>query len=195
MLDDRDDTPLQARVATLPTLPQAPAGPHRESDSPSTVPMPITGWRDATRRWVQRYGPPELAGLAAAWLGYLLVLRVTGSATAAAFGASLGENVGFYGTFILRAVVARDGTGRGGLRTPVSRRLWRNALVESQGAVLEFGPAEVVDSFVARPLAIALASDALGAAAGVPAGKVAADVVFYAITIAGFELRRRSRAG
>lgn len=159
-----------------------------------TTTMTMAGWRDATRRWVRRYGPPELAGIVSAALGYLLVERMTGSATAAAFGGSLGENVGFYGTFVLRSVLRLDGSTRGWMQTPLSRRLWRRCLAASRGAVLEFGPAELLDSFATRPLAMGLATRALGATAGVPIGKIAADVVFYAIAIASYEMRRRARA-
>jgi hypothetical protein len=56
---------------------------------------------------------------------------------------------------------------------------------------LECGPAELLDSFVSRPVAIYLATSLLGATVvGGLAGKVAADIVFYAAAITAFELRR-----
>jgi len=61
--------------------------------------------------------------------------------------------------------------------------------------VVEFGPAEVLDTLLVRPAAMYLATRTLGTAtAGVVTGKVAADAVFYTIAIIGYELRRACAA-
>ena len=54
----------------------------------------------------------------------------------------------------------------------------------------EFGPAELLDSLLIRPLAMGLATRWLGRTIGVLAGKIAADVTFYLPVIASYEFQR-----
>jgi hypothetical protein len=119
-------------------------------------------------RWLHRYGPSELLAVAGALAGYGLVELVTGSAAAAAYGAAAGDNLAYYGVLLARGLTLRD-------------------------VAIEFGPAEALDSLIARPACTALATAALGPAAGVLAGKLAADLAFYAPVIATYELRRAGR--
>ena len=127
------------------------------------------------REWLRRYGPAELVALAGALAGYLLVELLTGNRAAAAFAAAAGDNVGYYGLLAAREIARR--------------RSVRRAL----GALaLEFGPAELLDSTVIRPACTALATGTLGPA-GVVAGKLLADLVFYAPVIATYELSKRRR--
>jgi ornithine decarboxylase len=96
---------------------------------------------------------------------------------AGAYAGAIGETIGFYAVILVRDLRGRRGD-RAGLRT-------------ARGLLVEFGPAELVDTFAARPLAMyggaALVGNTLG---GVLIGKVAADVVFYALAIIGYEMRR-----
>ena len=64
---------------------------------------------------------------------------------------------------------------------------WRNLFIE-------FGAAEVLDSGVIRPAAMALGVRWLGVEAGIAAGKVAADTAFYGPLILTYEIRRRLSA-
>jgi hypothetical protein len=121
--------------------------------------------------WVRRYAPAELLALIGALAGYLALELATGSHVAAAYGAAIGDGVGYYGLIVTREVRAK------GAR-PAVRFL-----------VLEFGPAEVLDSTVIRPGCTALATAALGTALGVLAGKVLADLVFYLPVIMSYELQ------
>jgi len=118
-------------------------------------------------RWLRRYAPAELCGLLGALIGYLLVRAATGHPAAAAYGAAAGESLGFYG-LLLR----------------------RNPL---RALVLEFGPAELLDTALVRPACMAGAVALLGPVAGVIVGKLAADLVFYAPVIATYELQLKRR--
>ncbi len=124
--------------------------------------------------WFHRYAVAEVAGLVCALVAAVAVGRTAGPAAAAIAG-TLGEGVGFYGVILLREL-RRHGPN------------WRVA----RGLVVEFGLAEVADTLAVRPLAMyaatVLAGDTL---VGVLVGKVAADVVFYAVAITGYELRKR----
>ena len=67
-------------------------------------------------------------------------------------------------------------------------------LVIVRDLLLEFGPAELLDSLLIRPAALAtglalVTPPALGALAG----KLVADLLFYLPTIASYELIRRHR--
>jgi len=61
--------------------------------------------------------------------------------------------------------------------------------------LVEFGPAELLDTFVIRPAAIGFTVWLLGPALGILAGKLLADVAFYALAIATHEHLRRKGLG
>lgn len=143
----------------------------------------MTAHADAARRrrraeaWIRRYAPPELLALFGALSGYLLLQTLTHNGAAAAYGAAVGDNLAYYGLLLVRDVRARSG------RVPAAIR----------ALLVEFGPAEALDSAVVRPACTAIASAALGPVAGVIAAKLVADLVFYAPVIATYELRTRCR--
>ncbi|GIF62852.1 hypothetical protein Ais01nite_08870 [Asanoa ishikariensis] len=122
------------------------------------------------RAWLSRYAPAEAAGIT----GALLATAPLDEPAAAAIAGTVGETVGFYAMIFARDVRA------GGRPAAVVRDM-----------VLEFGPAELLDTLLVRPGAMYLATRALGTTTtGVVVGKLAADVVFYAVAIIGYELRR-----
>ena len=149
---------------------------------------------DAARRrrarwmeWLRRYGPAELLAVLTAIAGYA-VMRATGSEAAAAYGAAIGDNVGYYGVLLVREV-------RADARAPRARdaRYGPAGLARTGRALaLEFGPAEALDATVVRPALTALAVATAGLAGGVILAKLAADLVFYVPVIATYELRRRA---
>jgi hypothetical protein len=106
-----------------------------------------------------------------------------------AYAGAVGENVGFYGTIIWRQLSAdRRVAGASGERY-AGAHLWRT----TRELLLEFGPAELLDSLVIRPIAMGLGVRLLGRDAGVIAGKLAADVTFYLPVILTYEMRRQAR--
>jgi hypothetical protein len=124
--------------------------------------------------WLRRYLPAELLGTPTALLCAWLVATLTGSPAAAAVAGTWGENLGFYGIMLGREL------GRQGVRALPS--ILRDL-------VLEFGPAEALDSMLLRPaLMYAGVTLASSTALGIIAGKIAADVCFYAPAIASYEL-------
>jgi hypothetical protein len=137
-------------------------------------------WARASLRWLRRYLPAELVALPCALLSGFLAGHLTGSAAAAALAATWGENAGFYGLMIGRELAQR--------RSP--RELPR-VVCE---LALEFGPAEAFDSLLLRPAAVYVGlALAPHPALGMLAGKVAADVTFYAPAIVCHELQRAWR--
>ena len=145
-------------------------------------------WKSRVRIWVKRYGPSEVAGIAIALGISWLVQQSTGNVIAAAYGASVGEALGFYGSLVTREMI-QEAYHAGARRAPygVSEiiRTWR-------GLFLEFGPAELLDTGLLRPMAMAVCTRLLGWGLGIVAGKVLADVVFYLPVIWAYERRRQA---
>ena len=137
--------------------------------------------------WIRRYGFAELVGTASAIAGSIGARAFTGSEIAAAYGGAVGESLGFYSTMLVREFRA----GRRQARAEGRAYSWRDASRASALMAVEFGPAEVADTGVLRPLAIGLGTRWLGHGWGVVVGKLAADIVFYVPVIVTYEMRRR----
>jgi len=143
-------------------------------------------WREKGTEWLERYGLAEVVGLCTAFVGSVATRAITGSEIAAAYGASISENLGYYAVIVGREVVrdwrvAFAAGRRYGLRG--ASRTFRNL-------ALEFGIAELLDSAVLRPLAMGMGVRLFGRAAGIVVGKIAADFTFYVPVIAAYELLR-----
>jgi ornithine decarboxylase len=127
--------------------------------------------RSRVWEWLNRYVPAEVAAIAGAVSAAWLVdhLHV---AAATAFAGAIGETLAFYAV-----IIARDAAKR-------TRAMLRSLLIE-------FGVAESADTLLVRPLAMYVASALVGQTVlGVVLGKLAADVVFYGLAIAGYEMNR-----
>ena len=127
--------------------------------------------------WLRRYLPAELIGTLTALLCAWLAIGLTGNAAAAAVSGTWGGNLGFYGIIFGREL---------------SRRNLRALPAILRDLVLEFGPATALDTLLLRP-ALMYAGMALvpHSAIGLIAGKLAADIIFYAPAIFSYELLRQ----
>ena len=139
--------------------------------------------------WIARYGPAEIVGTLAALGGSFLIFHLTRSAIAAAYGGALGENVGFYGTIFSREF-CRDLRG---FRASNQRYHPLAAAKLAGGLLVEFGPAELLDSFLIRPLCMGIGTRYLGRAIGVIIGKLASDITFYVPVIVSYEMKKAAR--
>lgn len=142
--------------------------------------------RNRWAEWIRRYGVAEVVGTATAIGGYWAAFALTGSPVASAFAAAFSESVGFYGVLLLRDMV-RDAYAAGARRARYGPRemasTWRSLFIE-------FGPTEVFDSAIIRPFCMGVGSQMLGPKVGILAGKVVADLLFYAPPILTTEARR-----
>jgi len=138
--------------------------------------------------WLRRYAPCEALSTFGAFGCAWLALTMTGSLAAAAVGGVLGGTVGFYAVPAARAFRAY----RAVLTGARARRVVVAVGLTTRSLLIEFGPAECVDSALLRPGLLYLGPLVLGSPfAGWLAGKVLADTVFYVIT--GWSLRRNRR--
>jgi hypothetical protein len=132
----------------------------------------------AVRQWLWRYAPAEVAGTVGA-LAAATGANAFGVAAATAYAGAIGEGLAFYAVILFRE-----------LRRSIGPR--RQTLAR---LMVEFGPAEIADTIAVRPLAMYLGPLLIGHfAAGVLAGKIAADVVFYGLAIVGYELGKTDTA-
>jgi hypothetical protein len=149
---------------------------------------PREPWKVRLAKWIRRYGLSEVAGVTTAAASSWLVGNATDSAVIAAYGAAFGESLGFYGSLIIREMLG-DAYAAGARRAPYGMaqmaRTWR-------GLFVEFGPSEVLDASLIRPLAMGVGRQMLGWGWGVVVGKLMADVVFYVPVIWIHERRRRA---
>lgn len=146
----------------------------------------MSRFRTKLAQWVARYGPPEVVGTATAIAGSVIVYQLNGSEIAAAYGGAMGENLGFYGALLLRELL-RDLRCARAAGTPYRRADFARS---AAGILFEFGPAELLDSFIVRPLLMGIASHYFGQVRGVILGKLASDVTFYLPVIMSYEIRQ-----
>jgi hypothetical protein len=128
-----------------------------------------------SRGWVARYGWAEVAGIVTSYLGYFGTVKVTHSGIAGAFGAAISENIGYYTCIIWRELRERRCNGEALSLPMLVRTAW--------ALLLEFGVAELLDSFIVRPGSTYLAVGMFGPTSGIVVGKFAADAVFYVLVI------------
>ena len=150
--------------------------------------MTEVGVRRKLREWVGRYLPAEILGtvtaLAAAWT----VHAASDSLISAAVAGTIGESLGYYGCIAVREVRYYDARHRD---HGTLRRRWLTGTRTVRDLLIEFGPAELVDSLLARPLFMYLMPSLLhNFTVGIVAGKLAADVIFYGIAISAYELKQ-----
>ncbi|WP_349428628.1 hypothetical protein [Microbacterium sp. LWS13-1.2] len=157
--------------------------PARTATDPATAagaPQP----RHGLLFWIVRYLPAEITGTAVMAIAGLLATQWTDAAPVIALAALLGEIAGFYA--VLAATIYLELVPVTGTR--------RKALGKT-GVLLiaEFGAAEVLDTLLVRPAALLLGvwlfPDPLW---GMLAGKVAADIVFYAVAAGAFTVTART---
>src|SRR3954471_23192493 len=140
-------------------------------------------------RWLRRYGVAELFGVVTALIAARLAASAGAPLIMVAYAGTVGENVGFYGTIIVRQIAGDRRLALAAGERYAALHLWRT----TGELLIELGPAELLDSLVMRPLAMALGVRFLGRDLGIVAGKLAADVTFYIPVILTYELRRQGR--
>jgi hypothetical protein len=137
------------------------------------------------REWVRRYLPCEIAGTACEFGGAAIAYLMTGSVAMAAVVATIGASAGYYAAAYTAAVRATYGDHRHLPWAP--RAVTANALA-LRSIAIEFGPAEVIDTLLVRPLAFYLGPLLFGGLlAGWIFAKLVADVGFYVLAIFSYE--------
>ncbi len=135
--------------------------------------------------WVRRYLPCEIAGTTCEFGGAAIAYLVTGSFAAAAIVATIGASLGYYAAAYGAAVRT---TYREHPHLPRAQRALTANGLALRSIAIEFGPAEIVDSLLIRPLAFYLGPILFGGmVAGWIFAKLVADVGFYVLAIFSYE--------
>ncbi len=162
-----------APVTVAPAFAPAPA-----SAATTTATPPIPKRRRGLAFWIARYLPAEIVGTAAMILAGFGITAWTTNPVAIAAAALVGEIIGFYAVLAVTIYTEQSHVAVG----------WRRAIGRT-GLLLvaEFGPAELLDTLLIRPAAMLLGVWLLpDPILGLVAGKVVADVVFYALAAGAF---------
>lgn len=129
------------------------------------------------KEWLLRYGPAEVVGTIAAVLGSIIAHKITNNIVISAYIGSLSENLRFYLVMLSKEY-----------RSYTKGHPWQIA----KNLFLEFGLAEISDTFFIRPLFMGAGILFLGQGVGLIVGKLTADILFYLPTIVSYELRKKS---
>ena len=140
------------------------------------------------REWLRRYLPAELLSGVATLLAAGLTLQATQSGLRAALAGTWAGNVAYFGYLLVQDVLlARQARHRRGLVYT-----WRTLGQNLRALAVEFGPAEVLDSFFIRPALMYYLPRWLGHfAVGILLAKLLADVTFYVPAILSYELSKK----
>jgi hypothetical protein len=147
-------------------------------------PCTVSKWLRRVREWSIRYLPAEIIGTLCALVCALAAFRLSTDRAAVAIVGTAAENIGFYGVMGILEWRSRIGTHSSGLVARTKRTL--------RTLVAEFGPAELLDSLILRPLCLYLALHLThGAGVGSVVGKLMADGLFYGVAIVCREMIQR----
>jgi len=141
--------------------------------------------RQKVVEWIRRYLPLEIAGWAGELGSAAATYWLTGSFAAAVVVGTIGASVGYYATAYINGV--RWSYRAQQRRSWPMRVLVANAL-SLRSIAVEFGPAEVIDSIIIRPVALYAGPYVLGnVAVGWVVGSLVADIAFYVMVIFSYE--------
>jgi len=146
--------------------------------------------RRKLREWCIRYVPAEICGTITAVSAFWVAHQATGSLAAAAIAATVGENIGYYSIAAQREIrrywKAHRQHGR-------IRRAYDTGRHTLRDMLMEFGPAELIDSFAVRPSLFYLLPLWMPGQVGIALiiAKITADLVFYSIAIVCYEYKKR----
>ncbi len=133
------------------------------------------------KEWLRRYLPSEIAGTLTALASAFVAYQLFKNEIVTAYAGAWGENIGYYGVVFVREFLKENAA----FSFKSSVRIVRNVFVE-------FGVAELLDSFILRPLFMYIFPLLLkNYPMGILMGKIAADATFYIPAILGYEVRKK----
>lgn len=140
------------------------------------------------REWLRRYLPAEVLSVVATLVSAALVMRSTSSGLQAALAGTWAGNVAYFGYLLAQDM-------RLAYRLRHARQLgytWRTFGQNVRALAVEFGAAELADSFLIRPALMFYLPRWLGHfAGGILLAKLLADVSFYIPAIVSYELSKK----
>jgi len=141
------------------------------------------------KEWLKHYFIAELLGTLISLAFAYISFRHSHSYVVAAAAGLVGEGIGFYGYFITKELL----TNYNAYRTLSAFTKLKAIIAKSStNLIIEFVPAEIVDSIFIRPfLMFYIPHHIQPYAVGFLIGKFLADILFYVFAIAGYEFNKR----
>lgn len=155
--------------------------------------FPLSFWRKVHRKtffakcreWVHRYGLAEFLSFFIGVSLTALSFFAFGSIVGSAFFGSIVQTVVFYGVIMYRDV-------RHHSRGTRKRFSMSHALKMVRNLIVEFGPAEYLDTFLIRPFWFSLLPSLVpNYPFALFLGTIAADISYYLPVICAYELRKK----
>ncbi|HSX05083.1 MAG TPA: hypothetical protein VLF69_01280 [Candidatus Saccharimonadales bacterium] len=144
--------------------------------------------RNKRSEWLRRYIPAEVLGTITALIGAWWAYAHTHSYITATASGWAGEGIGFYGYFIATELTLHTRRFR---EHAFMKRVSLAVIGASTNLLVEFMPAEVLDNFIIRPFLMYLIPHYIHPyPVGFLVGKFSADLLFYALAIVGYEVRK-----
>ena len=141
-------------------------------------------FKNKLKEWFKRYAIAELISLVFALVFSNLSMLIFNNVIISAFVATWASNIGFYGTIIYKDLKTMKKKEKK-LRGMSFLKLARNMLIE-------FGPAEYLDSFVIRPFYLALFPYLIdNYSLAITIGTILANITYYIPTIFSYEFRKK----
>ena len=138
--------------------------------------------------WGKRYLPAEALSLVATLVAGAATFTLSHNRAATALAATWAGNVAYFGCILLQDIVATRRARQAAGKTYTAKLFGKNL----RALAVEFGAAEVLDSFLIRPLLMYYLPLWLGSlSGGILAAKLAADVTFYIPAIISYELSKK----
>jgi hypothetical protein len=134
-----------------------------------------------------------VAGTACEFGGAAIAYLMTGSVPAAAITATIGASMGYYAAAYAGAMrwLQREHSHR-----PWAQRITITNLLALRSVAIEFGPAELIDSILVRPLAFYIGPVLFdNMIIGWLFGKLVSDLAFYACAVFSYERFKGLLAG
>jgi hypothetical protein len=139
--------------------------------------------------WIKRYVPAEALSLIMTIIAAGLTFRYTGNHIAAALAGTWGGNAGFFGYILVRDIFKSVKECHKENLPYKGRNLW----LSFRSLLVEFGLAEIADSFFIRPFLMYYLPILTGNfSIGILLAKVAADISFYIPAIYFYEFNKKS---
>ena len=140
------------------------------------------------KEWLKRYLPAEILSVLATLLGGWLAFELSGNQLATALTATWAGNVAYFG-YIIAADILKTNQA---CKAEKQNYSYRNFLQNVKALVIEFGVAEVADSFFIRPALLYYFPIWTGnLTSGIILAKLAADITFYIPAAIGYEFSKR----
>ena len=140
------------------------------------------------KEWLKRYLPAELLSTALTIIAALAAYRLTGNRIATALMATWVGNISYFG-YILYKDIADTRKELYASGKNYSSYTFRKNI---RALVVKFGPAELLDSLIVRPLLMYYLPIFTGnIALGTILAKFAADITFYLPAIVSYELSKK----